>query len=332
MTQTTIKKIMEFLFEVAELSVPLVQEIVWLSELKYDVLDCLKPPYYFIPKGSVPIENHAGHNLATHAKLENPKWLGVPHETLGKTVKHLIQKVLNQSVVLTRFSDQILYSLQSDQHFLQEQNERYGWNYDWTYKDKKWKGCTFNEQNRLTRFDCSYNTEIKDLDVTQCSQLQQLYCWNNRFKELDVTTCTQLQELWCSFTQLRELDVSQCTQLQDLSCSDTRITILDVSSCIQLQSLNCSRSPIGELHLGRCIQLQQLFCSNTQIKELDLSQCTQLQALDCYKTHIKELDLGQCNQLHILDCEDTQIEELDVSQCSQLQELYCNKTVKINKN
>jgi len=57
--------IMEFLFEVTGLSVPLVQEIVWLSELKYTVLDCLKPPHYFIPKGSVPIENHAGHNLAT---------------------------------------------------------------------------------------------------------------------------------------------------------------------------------------------------------------------------------------------------------------------------
>lgn len=65
--------IMNFLFEVGCLTTPLIQKIVWLSELKYDVLDCLKPPYYFIPKGSVPIENHAGHNLAQHAQLKNTK-------------------------------------------------------------------------------------------------------------------------------------------------------------------------------------------------------------------------------------------------------------------
>ena len=99
---------MDFLFKVSGLSAPLVQEIVWLSELKYDVLDCLKPPYYFIPKGSVPIENHAGHNLAQHAKLDEPKWIGVPHETSTQIVKQLIQKVLKQSVVLTRYPDQIL--------------------------------------------------------------------------------------------------------------------------------------------------------------------------------------------------------------------------------
>ena len=100
---------MEFLFEVAELSVPLIQEIVFLSQLEYDVLDCLKPPYYFIPKGSVPIENYAGHNLATHAKLENPKWVGVQPETSTQIVKELIQKILGQNVCVEQFVDRFLY-------------------------------------------------------------------------------------------------------------------------------------------------------------------------------------------------------------------------------
>ena len=78
---------MEFLFEVAGLSVPLIQEIVFLAQFEYNVLDCLKLPYYFIPKGSVPIENHAGHNLAIHAQLKNPKWLGLPPDTSTQIVK-----------------------------------------------------------------------------------------------------------------------------------------------------------------------------------------------------------------------------------------------------
>jgi hypothetical protein len=84
----------EFLFQVQGLSVPLVQEIVWFADLEYDVLDCLKPPY-FIPKGSIPIENHAGYNLAQHAKLVEPKWLGLPPDTPNKIVEVLIEKVLD---------------------------------------------------------------------------------------------------------------------------------------------------------------------------------------------------------------------------------------------
>jgi Leucine-rich repeat (LRR) protein len=305
-----------------------VQEIVWLSELKYDVLDCLKPPYYFIPKGSVPIENHAGHNLATHAKLVEPKWIGVPLETSNEIVKELIQKVLCQSIVLTRFSDQILYSFQSDRQFLQEQNNKYGWNYDWT-DNEKWQNCTFNTQNRLIDFNCSLITQLEELDVSQCTQLQKLSCYNTRIKELDICQCTQLKVLWCSYTQIEELDVSQCTQLRHLDCLNNQIKELDVSQCTQLQELYCSKTQIKELDVSQCTQLHTVWCHNTQIKELDVRQCTQLQKLWCHNTQIKELDLSQCTQLQILDCSNTQIKELDVSQCTQLQQLYCSKDVKI---
>jgi hypothetical protein len=255
---------MEFLFEVVGLSVPLVQEIVFLAQLKYDIVNVLKPPYYFIPKNSVPLENHAGHNLATHAKLDEPKWIGIPPETLDESVKQLIRKVLCRNVKLERFPCQILYSFQSDRQFLQEQNEKYGWNYDWQYEvdNEKWQNCTFNTQNRLIKFNCCHNTQIKELDASQCTQLQELHCYRTRIKELDVSQCTQLQILSCSNTQIKELDVSQCTQLKVLYCNNTQIKELDVSQCTQLQ----------ELH-----------CFNTEIKELDVSQCTQLQRLGCSK-------------------------------------------------
>jgi hypothetical protein len=232
---------MDFLFQVQELSVPLIQEIVFLSNLEHDALDCLKPPYYFIPKGSVPIENHAGHNLARHAQLKNPKWIGVPPDTSDEIVKQLIQKVLNHSVVLTRFPCQILYSLQSDRQFLQEQNENYGWNYDWQYDKDYWQGCTFNKQNQLIEFHCSCNKQIQELDICQCTQLQKLGCSNIQIKELDLNRCTHLQDLRCFNTQIKELDLSRCIQLRVLVCSNTQLKELDVSQCTQLQVLYCSR-------------------------------------------------------------------------------------------
>ena len=87
-----------------------------------------------------------------------------------------IKKALNQSVVLSRFPNQILYSLISDRQFLQEQNNKYEWNYDWQYDKVEWQDCTFNTQNRLIQFNCFFNTQIKELDLSQCTQLQELYC------------------------------------------------------------------------------------------------------------------------------------------------------------
>jgi hypothetical protein len=120
---------MDFLFDVVGLSVPLIQEINWLTDLKYNVLDCLKPPY-FIPKGSVPLENHAGHNLATHAQLDEPKWIRVPFETSPETIKALIQQVLGPVIHHQFCSTCIIYSVTTDRKLLSFQNTIKKWGYD----------------------------------------------------------------------------------------------------------------------------------------------------------------------------------------------------------
>jgi hypothetical protein len=321
---------MDFLFEVGCLTTPLIQEIVWLADLKYNVLDCLKHPHYFIPKNSIPIENHTGHNLARHAQLKNPNWIGVPPDTPNELIKQLIKKVLDRSVELTRFLGQILYSLKSDRQCLLDQNEKYGWNYHWNYEQVNWKGCTFNEQNRLIELKCNWNEQVKELDLSQYAQLRKLNCSYTNIKELNVSPCTQLQRLNCSYTHIKEIDLSHCTQLQELWCYNTQIKEMDVSQCTQLQHLSCSDIQIKELDVSQCTQLHILNCSwNTHIKKLDLSQCTQLQQLWFNNTQIEELNLSQCTELQKLYCHQTQIQQLDLSQCTQLRILFCSKRIKL---
>ena len=318
---------MNFLFEVAGLSVPLVQEIVWLSELKYDVLDCLKPPHYFIPKGSVAIENHTGHNLAQHGKLENPPWLGLPPETPSHVIKEIIRKVLNRQVEITIYLDRILYWAKTDKQLLLEQNKKYGWDYDWANEQGLWKDCIFNDQNRLNQLRLSHNKRITKFDPNLFAELEQFHCNHTSIQYLNISWCIQLYRLDCSFTKIGDLDVSQCTQLESLSCCHNNyLTKLDVSQCTQLESLYCHYTQIKELDVSQCTQLQQLHCHNINLKELDLSQCIQLRSLDCaFNTRLKELNLSQCTQLESLYCHYTQIKELDLTRCTQLQELYCSK-------
>ena len=313
---------MDFLFDVVGLSVPLAQEIVFLAEIKYDVLDCLKPPYYFIPKNSIPIENHTGHNLAIHAKLEQPKWLGLPPDTPNEIVIKLIKKVFDQNVEFTRYVDRIIYNFKSDKQLLLEQYEKYNWN----FKQKNYK---FNKQNRLIHFFQS-NNRMTDIDVYPFTQLTELCINKTQVKALDIRHCTQLQLLYCDSVPIEELDVTQCTQLQHLTCRNTNIQELDVTQCTQLNLIYCNNTAIKELDVTPCILLKTLLCYSTKIKELNVTQCTQLQELDCCRIpELKELNITQCTQLMQIYCQDTQIKELDVSHCTQLYNLYCSKNINL---
>lgn len=321
---------MDFLFEVAGLSVPLVQEIVFLIGTQVNILDCLKPPYYFIPKNSIPIENHAGHNLAQHAKLQNPKWIGVPTNTSKHTIKEFIEKVLGQNVELTICTDRIIYNFKSDKQLLLEQSKKYNWTSEWIPKTEEQKCRMFNKQNRLIYFFHT-NNPMTNIDVYPFTQLKDLRINKTQVKALDVRQCTQLQILYCDTVPIKELDVTQCTQLQQLTCCNTNIQELDVTQCTQLNLIYCHNTPIQELDVTQCILLETLHCYSTEIKELNVTQCTQIVELDCCRIpELKELNINQCTQLMHMYCQDTQIKELDISHCTQLYNLYCSKDTKLN--
>lgn len=253
------QSIMEFLFNIQGLSSPLIQEIVWLTDLNYGIMDCLKPPY-FIPKNSIPIENYAGHNLATHAKLENPKWLGVPPDTPNKTIHKLIQNILNRQANIERFHGRILYSTKTDKQILMEQREKYNWQFDWVYKvrDGMYKTCTINNQNQSTWFRELNKYKYKTCSFNNQNRLTWFYVTCLKLQYLDVSLFSQLTYLNCAHTQITELNVTNNTQLRELFCGDNPIKTLDISHCTQLVHLGYYGTQINEIDISQCKQLKQI--------------------------------------------------------------------------
>lgn len=338
---------MDYLHNVAELSVPLIQEIVWLSKLEYDILDCLKPPYYFIPKNSVSIETQSGHNLAQHAKLQNPKWIGVPFGTKRKTMQTLIQKALqtHRTIGISRHSTHFQYHLKNDIDAFIEQNYYTKWNVE--------QHCIFDDDNfRLVEFhvnrqedDNSDSDDDDDDEVVPAyplylsgfEQLREInysldpYSYHYRFpiSRLHIQGCPNILTIDVSHCQIKELDLSSCVLLESLFCQYNPLTKLNIEKCLKLEELNCSYTLLSELDLRSHKRKQCIRISKSTIQKLYLGPSPCLTDLVCSGTPIQELDIKYCFQLRELGIRRTKIKQIDIKSCQLLTKLYCNSTTKI---
>ena len=88
------------------------------------------------------------------------------------------------------------------------------------------------------------------MDVSGCTALEYLDCYENQLMALDVSGCTALTSLRCDMNQLTALDVSGNTALEYLDCSGNQLTALDVSGCTALETLFCAGNQLTSLDLS----------------------------------------------------------------------------------
>ncbi len=106
--------------------------------------------------------------------------------------------------------------------------------------------CTFNEN--LKELDLSKNTELKELDLSNNaltkldlsnnSKLEEVKLWQNKIKEINLTNCVNLKKLTLTFNKLKELDLSDCINLKELDCDNNNLETIDISKNKHLQSIN----------------------------------------------------------------------------------------------
>ena len=168
---------------------------------------------------------------------------------------------------------------------------------------------------------------VGDLDVSDCTELGNIYNYFNQLTSLDVSGCTSLKRLFCSDNQLISLDVSGCTALVILSCSDNQLTMLDVSNCTALEELGCSSNQLTALDVSGLSTLTTLSCKSNLLAELNVSDCTALNSLRCGTNRLTSLDVTGSAILTTLFCDSNQLTSLDVSGLATLTKLSCKSNL-----
>lgn len=197
----------------------------------------------------------------------------------------------------------------------------------------------------LSYLDCSWNSDLSNLDVTSNTALVSLKCNNANLNKLDLSKNTALEYLDCNSMELGtleltantaltyldccadglySLDISKNTALTFVECTANNMTEFDVSSNTQLETLRCGGNNLSSIDVSKNKLLKVFHCDDNYISSIDVSSNTLLQSFQCSYNNISSLDVSKNTALQVLWCYDNSISSLDLSNNGAITELICN--------
>lgn len=118
----------------------------------------------------------------------------------------------------------------------------------------------------LEKLDISFN-RIRDLDVSELSNLKELYAYQCGLDTIKLCSFSKLKTLDVTLNNLSFLDLKHQPMLESLSCSNNDLTELDVRNCSLLKELYCQFNYLGDLDLSENKELSTIYCES--YKKLD---------------------------------------------------------------
>ena len=146
----------------------------------------------------------------------------------------------------------------------------------------------------LTTFN-AYNTNIKTLDLSGCSNLVTVDCSAGDITTLILDGCTALTKLVCTDNSLTELNLAECPNIEELSCTSNRISLIVLPANTVIKILLCDFNALGTLDLGGISTLEEVaFRGQTHSitwsssRSIDLTVFTNNSGIADYDTQIAD--------------------------------------------
>ncbi len=140
--------------------------------------------------------------------------------------------------------------------------------------------------------------------------------------DLDLSACTELEELDCTAIGITGLDVSKCLKLRNIWCMNNQIPGLDFSANTALVNVMCYYNPIKTLEFKNHPDLMLVDCQSCELESIDVSSCGALKTLNCQNNKLKEVDVTKNPKLEMLFVSYNQLKDLDITQNPDLMYFY----------
>ena len=165
------------------------------------------------------------------------------------------------------------------------------------------------------------NHTLKNLDISNLTELTKLTVFQCSLKAIDVSQSTKLTDLCLENNDLKELDVSKNTELTTLRFYKNDIKEMDFSKNTKLTWLDCSGNPLGKINVSKNTELIKLECFADQLTEIDLSKNTKLKHLDAHANALTDIDLSKNKAIEGILLDFNELGTLDLSLNENLKEL-----------
>ena len=212
------------------------------------------------------------------------------------------------------------------------------------------KTLNLNSNTALTYLDCAPNTQLTSLLISNCTNLDTIYCYGTGISKLYVDNLSKLKRLSCYETQLTSLSVSGKPQLEFLDCSKcTHMSVLEANNNPALTKLNVTgntflsvlqcydNSKLAAITgLSTCKTVHSLYAGGCALTDLsDVDSLPDLNTLTCQNNKLTTLTLRNKSKLSYVKASgntlltyvnltgNRALSELLISDCPKLSELYC---------
>ena len=194
--------------------------------------------------------------------------------------------------------------------------------------------------NNFTSFGVVSRSALKTLNISNCTSLTSLNCYDNNLTTLNVSGNTAMTYLSCeknaNLTTITGL--SDCKALKTIHCYKCALTDLSaVSGMNNLEYLNCFNNKLTSLtvtdntklttiRINGNTTLTSLNCNSNALDQLDVTDCTALKDLRCYyNPDLTSISgLSSCTAITYLDCDGCAITSLNgVNNMTNITTLYC---------
>lgn len=122
---------------------------------------------------------------------------------------------------------------------------------------------------RLLYLDCSHNS-IRQLDLTECSELQSLIASECAITQIHLCNNAELTEIRLDGNPLQRMELGNVPHLQRLVVSDTQLTSLDVSGYGALEYISATDCRIATVNLAGCRSLKSIYIGGNLLRHIDL--------------------------------------------------------------
>jgi len=175
----------------------------------------------------------------------------------------------------------------------------------------------------LSNLDCSDN-QLSLLNISQNTNLIEVYCSNNQLSFLNIGNLTNLVRLWCFSNQLQSLDVTLNSKLISLRCETNNLSRLETSNLLNLNILTCEENQLNTINVSSNTGLARLQCGNNMLSSLDVSNNSSLTYLACEQNLLTSLNTTSNTNLKVVSCSNNQIRTLNLSENVALTDLDCS--------
>ena len=155
----------------------------------------------------------------------------------------------------------------------------------------KFTSLDFSRKNLITEIQVP-NGAITTLNLSGCTQLASLSCYNNSITQIKLNT-TALKYCVAHKNKLTSIDFGKNTALTYLNVSSNQLTALDVSKNTALTQLLVVSNQLTALDVSKNTALTYLNVNSNQLTALDVSKNTALTYLYMSNAHaLQELNLS----------------------------------------